>query len=146
MFILLAKQNCPAQRQSSRHNSRITLLSFAAELPKHTRINNNPIGLTVAFNYASLLRTQQPKHQEPVSVALDWQVARPPCPYQMLHSAGSDKRVPSDANSRRGSTLLAKVLVPTREVSLSRVRCVQPCYADIQVFTRLLLRFHPRLQ
>ena len=45
MFILLAKQNCLAQRQSPRHNIRITPSSFAAKLPKHTGINDHPIGL-----------------------------------------------------------------------------------------------------
>ena len=45
MFILFAKQNCLAQRQSPRHDSRITPSSFAAELPKHTGINDHPIGL-----------------------------------------------------------------------------------------------------
>ena len=45
MFILFAKQNCLAQRQSPHHDSRITPSSFAAELPKHTGINDHPIGL-----------------------------------------------------------------------------------------------------
>ena len=44
IFILLAKQNCLVQRQSPRHDSRITPSSFAAELPKHVGIKNYPIG------------------------------------------------------------------------------------------------------
>ena len=82
MFIFLAKQNCLAQRQSPRHDSRIT---FAADLPKHTGINNHLTGLvddllshplvrrylssarrTAAFNCAS-----EADHQEPVPVASD---------------------------------------------------------------------------
>ena len=41
--------------------------------------------------------------------------------------------------------VVVAVVIPTGS-SLSRVRSVQPCCSDIQVFIRLLSTFHPRLR
>ena len=55
-----------------------------------------------------------------------------------FHPAGSDKRVPSDANLRRGSTLLVKVSVPTGEANFYQI--------SIQGFSKITTPFASMLR
>ena len=61
----------------------------AAELPEHTGINNHPIDLTfqIARRHSDIVHR---KKDEPLPVAFDRRVARPPRPCQALHPAGLD--------------------------------------------------------
>ena len=93
-----------------------------------------------------------------VPVAFDRRVTRPPRPCQALHPDGSDKRVSSDANPRRGSTLLVKVSVPSggscpaRECGFKKKGSKPPRapvstgHPRVHWICQLLSALHPKIQ